>query len=103
MESFDLSSLGPAGAAVIVVLLFLRYITGKDKSQENRDAVFIKALNDLTQSNKQVALATRKAAKEAKERNGHLAELAIENQKVNADVLNQIAHAVTVKDQKVEH
>jgi len=84
----DLSFLGPSAATVIVVLLFLKFLgTVVDK--------ITKALEGLAKSNERVAKATEKTAKEAKERNGHLAELAVENSKANADANRAILEAVS--------
>jgi len=91
----DLSSLGPAAAAVIIVLLFLRYITGKESTQEKRDAIFARSMDNVAHSMKQVAVETRKAAKEAKERNGHLAELAVENNRNNLEQNKQIMKSIS--------
>lgn len=81
----DVSALGPTAAAVIVVLAFLKYISDKDRSQERRDVTFAKMLKENTDAMRDVADATKKQAREAAERNGHLAELAMENQKVNLE------------------
>lgn len=90
----DLSFLGPSAAAVVMAGMFLKYIQNKDKSQESRDQVFAAALKSLTKSNERVAKATEIAAKEAKERNGHLAELAIENHQINLKQTQHVLNAV---------
>jgi hypothetical protein len=63
----DLSFLGPSAASVIIVLGFLKFLSTIGKE-------LISALKELTDSNKKIANATNKAAKEAKQRNGHLGE-----------------------------
>lgn len=89
----DFSFLGPSAAVVIVVVLFLKFLT----------SVFEKladSLNGLTESNRDIARATKeghtkvsdaveKQAKEAEARNGHLAELAIENRQAIMDTLSK--------------
>ncbi len=74
-----------SGAAVVCVYLFLKYMTGKDKAQEVREAAFVKAMDTLSRNigeqsdnSKRVAEATEKAAVEAAQRNGHLGEQNIE-------------------------
>lgn len=70
-----------------------------------------RTLNANTESNKEIAAATTKAAREAEQRNGHLAELALEGQKASQQhqrVLIQMADrnykAITsVKEQHVQH
>ena len=73
-----------AGIASIIGL-FMKYISTRDKSQERRDDIFVAALADNTSAMKKVADATSKSAKEAKERNGHLAELSTENKQLIVD------------------
>lgn len=65
------------------LLKFILSQAEKDRNAERGDRKeFSKALKDLTDSNRAIATATETAAKEAAERNGHLAELQIENQKL---------------------
>jgi Sec-independent protein translocase protein TatA len=98
----DLSFLGPSAAVVIVVLLFLKFLTSIGKG-------LVAALNALTKSNERVAKATEKGAREAKQRNGHLAELAVENnlnnQTMNKAILDAISNLSVqhVDKQVVEH
>jgi hypothetical protein len=68
-----------------LVTLFIKYIEGRDKAQDKRDQIFAAALATNTAAMQAVATSTNKSAREAKERNGHLAELAIENNKNNQD------------------
>ena len=91
--------------------LFMKYISSRDKAQERResaqaerDAAFVQSLKDNTKAMQSVAHETKKAATEAAQRNGHLAEIAAENQAANAiaqkDILDTIAK---IKTQTVEH
>lgn len=92
----DLSFLGPSAAVVIVVVLFLRFLTSIGEK-------LVGALNALTSSNERVAKATEKGAREAKQRNGHLAELAVENNKNNLEYNAKIMDAITaVNSQHVD-
>lgn len=68
-----------------IITMFIKYIASRDKAQERRDAVFATALATNTAAMQAVAKSTAKSAREAKERNGHLAELAIENNKNNQE------------------
>lgn len=79
----DFSFLGPSAAVVIVVLLFLKFLT-------NVGDKLINALDKLTESNKSIAEATTKSASEAEKRNGHLAELAIENQQATLEAIKSV-------------
>ena len=63
-----------------------------------------KALSENTESNRQVALATKQSAREAKQRNGHLAELLLESKEQVITTFNENQKAVqNVRTQKVEH
>lgn len=93
-------------AAIIVAIIggigamfgtFLKYVSNRDKAQERRDLAFAKALNSNTAAMKEVAKQTKKAADEAAQRNGHLAEIAAENQKTNAEVLANIQNSISEK------
>lgn len=96
--------------------IFMKYIKSRDDAEEKRqeaqakrDAVFVKSISDNTRAMKNVAEATNRAANEAKERNGHLAEIAQENQTANnavhLQILNSIENIATQKvgTQVVEH
>lgn len=85
-----LGDLGPTAGAVAVVLLFLKFISDKDKSQTIRDELFAKNLDKNTKAMQEVAKASTKAAKEAEKRNGHLAELAIENKESTLAAISMI-------------
>jgi len=73
------------GGIATIIGLFMKYISSRDKSQEKRDEIFVKALSENTGAMKKVATATQQAAREAKERNGHLAELSTENKQLIVD------------------
>jgi len=79
----DFSFLGPSAAVVIVVLLFLKFLT-------NVGEKLVTALDRLTDSNRSIAEATNKSAREAEKRNGHLAELAIENHQNTVEAIKSI-------------
>lgn len=97
-----------------LVSIFLKFVGDSQKSQEKRDAVFIKNMQENTSAMKQVAKATTQSAKEAKERNGHLAELQLKSQEMidrnynavqdavanitNQHVRTQIVDTQTIKD-----
>lgn len=91
----DYSFLGPAAAAVIIVALFLKFLAGVSKE-------LISTLQNLTAANERVANATEKSAKEAAERNGHLAELSIDNQKATLEALDSIKKSIPPHTQIVE-
>jgi len=57
----------------------------------------------LTEAFTRVAEATERAASEAKERNGHLAELAIENNIATLKAIGKIKLSPQVKEQHVEN
>jgi hypothetical protein len=91
----DLSFLGPSAAVVIVVLLFLKFLTNVfDK--------LIATLDRLSESNKSIAEATNKSAVEAEKRNGHLAELAIENHQNTVKAIQSI-NTQHVDVQRIDH
>ena len=61
------ANLSELASNVGIVLIFLVFLW-------KAGSAFITALNDLTKSNNLIAKETKKAAKEAAERNGHLGE-----------------------------
>lgn len=83
-----------------LVGVFLKFINDMNKAQAKRDEVFIKNLQHNTTAMKAVANATTKSAKEAAERNGHLAELAIENKNSTLKAIRMIQS--NVKEQHVD-
>jgi len=95
-----LSELGPTAGAVAVVLLFLKFISDQSKAQAGRDEMFSASLNHNTSAMKAVARATTKAAEEAEKRNGHLAELAIENKEATLKAISLVQG--NVKSQHVD-
>lgn len=67
-----------------------------------------KSLDALTKSNEKIAKATEKGSQEAKQRNGHLAELVVKStetlQTVADNSTEKVIDAVqNIKEQKVEH
>lgn len=62
-----------------------------------------KERNELTKAFNRVAEATETAAREAKERNGHLAELTIESKKATLDAIACIKVKQNVKEQHVDN
>jgi len=75
--------------------LFLKFVTDNRKSQEERDKIFAKNLEANTKAMKLVAQATQKQAKEAEQRNGHLAEIAVENKQSNYEQSQLILAAIS--------
>lgn len=96
-----LNSLGPTAGAVVVVILFLRYIQSKDKSDDDRNKQNTAALNENTKAMKSVAIATTKQAREAEKRNGHLAEIATANNEIN--IKNQKAILDAIANLPIQH
>lgn len=74
--------------------LFLKFVNDNSKSQSIRDEAFSKSLDLNTKAMQSVAKATEQSAKEAAERNGHLAELAIENKDSTLTAIAMIKEAV---------
>ena len=104
----DYSFLGNIGGIIVLASIFLKYISGKDKSQETRDMKFSDALDRLNETGKEqvkssnkIADATVRQAKEAEKRNGHLAELQLEGKA--ASNANALAILNAVKDIKSQH
>jgi len=104
----DYSYLGNISGIIILASLFLKYISSKDKSQELRDEKFVTAIDtmarthrDVAISNKEIAKYTKQGNEEAKERNGHLAELQLEGK--SASNANAIAILEAVKEIKTQH
>jgi len=78
MDAAAITAIG--GIFTGLVIIFLKFVNDNQKSQQKRDEVFIKNMQDNTAAMNQVAKATSQSAKEAKERNGHLAELQLTSQ-----------------------
>lgn len=85
----DLSFLGPSAAVVIVVVTFVGFLNKAASKLSD-------SLDSLTKSNEKIARATTKSATEAKQRNGHLAELMIESKR------ETIQGFQTIREQHVE-
>lgn len=90
-----------AFARLIIVL------SQKDRSADRAERQeLIKALDRVADSSKLVAEATQRSADEAKERNGHLAEMAMENttalMAAIKEIKNQTVHEQHVDNQYVE-
>lgn len=79
-----------------------KYMLGQGSTDREADRVerkeqnkaFVEVLKKVAESNQAIATATEKAAKEAEQRNGHLAELTIQSKK---DTIAAIGHL------KVQH
>jgi hypothetical protein len=100
----DISTIGPSAAAVVIVLAFLKYLKEQGTSTYERDKAFVKAIDKMTAATELVAAATEKGSKEAKERNGHLAELVIQSQETTKKLADRNFKASqTVRQQHVEH
>lgn len=84
-----------------LVGVFLKFFSDMTKAQARRDDLFAKSLNENTKAMKSVATATTKSAKEAADRNGHLAELAIENKEATLKAIGLIKE--NVHDQHVDN
>lgn len=82
-----------------LVTVFLKFFSDMTKAQARRDDLFAKSLNENTKAMRSVAAATTRSAKEAADRNGHLAELAIENKEATLKALSIIKG--NVSDQHV--
>lgn len=76
-------------------------IEDKKAEREERKA-FIAALNKMAETNQEIAEATKRAADEAKERNGHLAEISDLNRDLVIQAMSHIEKQ-EVKNQTVEH
>lgn len=98
MNGVDISSLVSLGSGVVVLLIMINYMSTRDKSQAERDNQFAEALDKLTESNEKIAVSTERSANEAAQRNGHLAELQLETQKLVA--ANQKATLKGLKELK---
>ena len=95
MEANEVAIIIGATAALCCTIAgtFLKYLNGVTKadrderittSKVNAEALDMLAisLKDNTESNREIARETKKSADEARQRNGHLAELMLENRKV---------------------
>lgn len=65
---------------------------------------FAKALKAMATASERVASATEKAAKEAKQRNGHLAEMELQSQHLFKKLADRNYDAIThIREQHVQH
>lgn len=101
------------GAFGAILIGFYKYANAREKdfykSRENQVAAFDKTIEKLSKSldanvsaHKDVARETKKAANEAAERNGHLAELIVESKEYTTKVLKDLK-IQNVTEQTVEH
>ena len=111
----DYSAIGPSAASVIVVIFFLKYLADVNTSNTGKDELFAKAISGITKSTEKTNREVIKEARltravqergfnEAKERNGHLAEIAAENQRSNQENQMVMLKAIRqIKEQTVMH
>lgn len=90
LGSSPLSWLGPSAGAVVVVYLFLKYQATRDRSLANALDKLAKSSDKVAKATNKSAAATERGANEAAQRNGHLAELAIENQKTTMTAIKAL-------------
>lgn len=85
-----------------VIITLFKMIADERKRSDKKDEAFLKSIDANTKSNKEIAEATKKTAKEAEKRNGHLAELAIENTEKLMQALTHITNQ-DITEQHVKH
>jgi len=110
------------GGIATIIGLFMKYISSRDKSQEKRDEMFVKALSESTKAtidmmesqkkDSRIALKqNKKIGDQAEQRNGHLAEVSVSgNLKILAaiaklpsiEIANQSVDTQTVKNQTIK-
>jgi hypothetical protein len=92
---------GILAAMLTAFYALVRFILKQAEKDRDADRTerksLVKAIDDMASSNREIAEATRIGNKEAKERNGHLAEITIQSRD---QVLSAIGY---IKEQKVEH
>ena len=100
--------IGSISALVVGIAgVFLKYLTNMSKQDRhermeilkmNSDAIKMlsESLSDNTKSNKEIATATKRSADEAKERNGHLAEIMVEARDTAVQVANRNYECIKV-------
>lgn len=100
----DISQLGASGAVVIVVILFLRFMKEENAKRDRAYEKLSESMDQFAGSNQKIAdelgeqtQELRQGNSEAKERNGHLAELTIQSRDMTLEAI------LNVKEQKVEH
>jgi len=96
------------GGMLIGFYGLLKYVLGqaeKDREADRQERQqFSEALKEVAEANVRVAEATENAAKEAKERNGHLAELSLQSQEMLKKIGDRNYKAITeVQEQHVQH
>lgn len=110
--SLTLTELTPILTILAGMLLgfyaLLKFVLGqaeKDREADRKERKeFAAALKDVADANFRVAEATENAAKEAKERNGHLAELSLQSQEMLKNIGDRNYRAITeVQEQHVQH
>jgi hypothetical protein len=82
----------------------------KDRNADRAErAAFIQALSNVASTNKEIAVATKRGADEAKERNGHLAEISQQNKEQIIEAVHgliidkQTVHNQFVENEQVNH
>lgn len=115
MDAAAITAIG--GIFIGISTLFLKFIRDNQKSQERREAAqekrdkaFVASLKKNTKAMNQVAEATSQSAKEAKERNGHLAELQLNSQAMIDrnygavdDAVKKVISHITNQEVKTQH
>jgi len=90
----------------IAKLMLVQATKDRDSDRAERQE-FVIAIRDMAESNREIAEETKKGNKEAKQRNGHLAELTIQSKNETLDALHIIKnqHVVnqTVHNETVEN
>jgi hypothetical protein len=98
------------GTVAAMLTAFYGLVNKMLKSQEKeRDAdrterkEFVRTIGDMKNASIRVAEATEKAAREAEQRNGHLAEISIQNKEAIIESIKQVTLTQKVKEQHVDH
>lgn len=89
------------GGMLVGFYALVKFILGQQATIQELDR---KERMALTEAFTRVAKATEKAAEEAKDRNGHLAEMELQSQQMFQTLADRNLHAITtIKNQKVVH
>ena len=88
-----------AGVGAIIALFF-KQMNHSDSVHARELSLLSKALTLNTASNKEVARATTRSADEARDRNGHLAELTLGNRTSYVELLTDLSHKVDCIDRE---
>jgi hypothetical protein len=92
-----------------IAKIMLKQASADRIADRKERAEFVKAIKDMATSNREIAKYTRQGNEEAKQRNGHLAELTIQSKNETIEILhniksqhveNQIVHNETVENKK---